>query len=296
MFLGKVECSGLQNCYRVFNDTLDLVATTEVGPNIVRFGFIGDRNEFHGDPPHHYGGHAMRHAPEAQERKFPATAPVAVEEHDKFIRLTQPIEVPTGTQKEMDIPTTIKGNHISIVNRIYNRGLWPVELAPWAYKIMAGGGKGIVPVPPFIPQNSGGSLLPTTCISVWCYCDLTDSRLILGKKYIMLKQDSKAPGVYKFGMAVSDGWAAYYNNGHLFVATFDFKKGANYPDFNNTVQFWTGPGFEFETLGPLVKLQPGESTEHIENWFLFKDVPEPKNDTDIDKNILPLIQQAKKSV
>jgi hypothetical protein len=182
------------------------------------------------------------------------------------------------------------------VNRIYNRGLWPVELAPWAYKIMEFGGKGIVPMPPFIPQNSGGSLLPTTCISVWCYCDLMDSRLILGKKYIMLKQDNKAPGVYKFGMAVSDGWAAYYNNGHLFVATFDFKKGANYPDFNNTVQFWTGPGFEFETLGPLVKLQPGESTEHIENWFLFKDVPEPNNDTDIDKNILPLIQQAKKSV
>ena len=74
--------------------------------------------------------------PEAQERKFPARSPVAVAEHDKFIRLTQPVEVPTGTQKELDIPTTIKGNHISIVNRIYNRGLWPVELAPWAYKIM----------------------------------------------------------------------------------------------------------------------------------------------------------------
>ena len=291
----KVECSGLKNCYRIFNETVDLIATTEVGPNIVRFGFIGDRNEFQGDPPRHYGGHAMRHAPEAKERKFPAKDPVTVEEHDKFIRLTQPTEVATGIQKEMDIPLTLKGNHVSIVNRLYNRGLWPVELAPWAYKIMLSGGKGIVPMPPFIPQNSGGSLLPTTCISVWCYCDLTDSRLILGKKYIMLKQDSEAPGVYKFGMMVPDGWTAYYNNGHLFVITYDFKKGAVYPDFNNTVQFFSGTGFEFETLGPLVKLQPGESTELIENWFLFKDVPEPKNDSDLDQNILPLIQRIQKS-
>ena len=291
----KVEFYGLKNCYRIFSDTVDLIATTEVGPNIVRFGFIGDRNEFQGDPPHHYGGHAMRHAPEAKERKFPAKDPVTVEEHDKYFRLTQPTEVATGIQKEMDIPLTTKGNQVTIVNRLYNRGLWPVELAPWAYKIMLSGGKGIVPMPPFIPQNSGGSLLPTTCISVWCYCDLTDSRLILGKKYIMLKQDSKAPGVYKFGMMVPDGWTAYYNNGHLFVITYDFKKGAVYPDFNNTVQFFSGTGFEFETLGPLVKLQPGESTELVENWFLFRDVPEPKNDSDLDQNILPLIRKIKQS-
>ena len=291
----KVEFYGLKNCYRIFNSIIDLVVTTEIGPNIVRFGFVGERNEFYGDPPHHYGGHAMRHAPEAQERKFPALDPVMVEEHDKFIRLTQPTEKPTGIQKEMDIPVSIKGNHVSIVNRLYNRGLWPVELAPWAYTIMSLGGKGIIPLPPFIPQNSGGPLLPTSSIAIWCYCDLTDPRLILGKKYIMVKQDSKVPGVYKIGMLVPDGWTAYYNDGHLFVVTYDYKKDAIYPDYNSTVEFWTGPGFELETLAPLVTLQPGASAEHVENWFLFRDVPEPKNDNDIDRNILPLIQKTKKS-
>ena len=66
----KVEFSDLKNCYRIFNDTVDLIATTAVGPNIVRFGFAGDRNEFHGDPPHHYGGHAMRHAPESKRTEI----------------------------------------------------------------------------------------------------------------------------------------------------------------------------------------------------------------------------------
>jgi hypothetical protein len=39
---------------------------------------------------------------------------------------------------------------------------------------------------------------------------------------------------------------------------------------------------------------PGGSAEHVENWYLFRDVPEPKNDTDIDRNILPLVKKIKK--
>ena len=291
-----VEFSGLKNCIRLSNDTIDLIATTEIGPNIVRFGFVGDRNEFFGEPPRMWGGHHLRHAPEDKARNFPENSPVAVEKHDTFIRLTQPTEIPTGIQKEIDIPTSFKGNHVKITNRLYNRGLWPVEVAPWSIDLVGRDGKGIIPMPPYVPQGTpGASVLPTTCISVWCYSDLTDPRLTIGKKYIMVRQDLKVPGSYKIGMNVPDGWTAYYNNGHLFVVTFDYKKDAKYPDFNNTVQFWTGQGFELETLAPLSILNPGESAEHIENWFLFKDVPEPKNDSDIEINILPLVQQAKKT-
>jgi hypothetical protein len=289
--LEKVEFFGLKNCIRISNDTIDLIATTDLGPNVVRFGFVGDRNEFFGDPPRFYGGHAIRHAPEARERKFPANNPLAVEQHDTFVRLTQPTEIPTGIQKEMDIPTTITGNHISIVNRLYNRGVWPIETAPWAYTIMALGGKGIVPLHSFLPQNAA-PLLPVSNISMWAYNDMSDPRLQWGKKYIMLKQDVKAPGCFKLGMMVPDGWTAYWNDGHLFIVTYEFKKGRVYPDFNNTVQFWSGMGFELETLAPFSKLQPGESAEHTENWFLFKDVPEPKNDSDLDNYVLPLVQKS----
>jgi len=295
----KVEFLGLKNCYRIFNDTVDLIATTDVGPNIIRFGFVGERNEFIPDPPPDktpsgVGGHTLRHAPEAIEREFPARDPVAMEKHEGFIRLTQPTDK-TGIQKEMDIPVSIKGNHLSIVHRLYNRGLWPVELAPWASSIMADGGKAIIPLPSRIPQNTGGPLLPTSCIALWCYCDPTDPRLVLGKKYVVLKQDSKLQGSYKLGMLVPDGWAAYYNNGHLFVVTYKYQKDGVYPDYYSSVECWTGMAFELETLAPFVTLKPGASAEHVENWYLFRDVPEPKNDDDIDRNILPLIKKAQQS-
>ena len=289
----KVEFFGLKNCYHIFNDTVELIATTEVGPNIVRFGFIGERNEFLGKVSDRFAGHMLRHAPEARERSCPATDPVAIEEHDKFIRLTQPTEKPTGIQKEMDIPTFIDDNHVRIVHRLYNRGLWAIEISPWADTIMPPGGKAILPLPPRFPRRGGGPVLPTCSIAIWCYCNLADPRLVWGEKYVMLKQDSKVPGAYKLGMLVSDGWVAYYNEGHLFVVTYDYKEDAKYPDFNSPVEIMSAEAVELETLAPLVTLKPGSSTEYIENWFVFRDVPELNNDKDIDQSVLPLIQKIK---
>jgi len=293
----KIEFSGLKNCYRFSNDTVDLVAATEIGPNILRFGFVGDRNEFCVNKTDWgYGAHSIRHAPEALPRYFPEVNQLAVEEHDKFIRFTQTKVPPTGIKKEMDIPISIKGNHISIVHRLYNCGLWPIKISTWATTQVQVGGRSIFPLPPRFPPFSNGPLLPSSNIAIWCYCDLSDQRLVFGKKYVILKQDDDVPGAYKLGLLDSDGWLAYYNNGHLFVIIYDFKEGAIYPDNNSPAECFTTKGnFELETLAPLVTLPPGGSEEQIENWFLFRDVPEPKNDDDIDNHILPLIKKIKKS-
>ena len=34
------------NCYRLSNDQIELLITSEIGPRIVRFGFICNENEF----------------------------------------------------------------------------------------------------------------------------------------------------------------------------------------------------------------------------------------------------------
>ena len=63
-------------------------------------------------------------------------------------------------------------------------------------------GKAILPLPQRFLPFSGGPLLPTSSMAIWCYCDLSDPRLVLGKKYVMFKQDDKVPGVYKLGLLV----------------------------------------------------------------------------------------------
>src|SRR6516225_10413308 len=42
----KIEYKGWPNCYRVSNGEVELVVTGDVGPRVIRFGFIGGQNVF----------------------------------------------------------------------------------------------------------------------------------------------------------------------------------------------------------------------------------------------------------
>jgi len=108
----KINYQGWPNCYRLFNECIELIATTDIGPRIIRFGFVGQQNEFAefahmigrtgGNEWRGYGGHRLWHAPEAQPRSYiPDNEPITIEQHDDFIRLIQPME--TGKLADMII-------------------------------------------------------------------------------------------------------------------------------------------------------------------------------------------------
>ena len=110
----RTNYRGWQNCYRISNGLVDLVVTADVGPRIIRFGFVGEENEFKeyddmvgatgGAEWRIYGGHRLWHAPEARPRSYyPDNLPVELEEHAGFVRVVQPTETTTGIQKEIDI-------------------------------------------------------------------------------------------------------------------------------------------------------------------------------------------------
>lgn len=296
----KINYQGWPNCYRLFNEHVELIVTTDIGPRIIRFGFVGQQNEFAefvhtagkigGNEWRDYGGHRLWHAPEAQPRSYiPDNEPITIEQHDDFIRLIQPTETATGIQKEIDLYMSPDKAHVVVVHRLYNRGLWDVKLAPWAISVMAPGGKAIIPLPP--RGSHSDNLLPTSVLTIWPFTDLSDHRWIMGRRYIMLHHDKDASEPQKAGVMVSDGWTAYFNKGHLFIKTFDYMSGALYPDFGCSVESFTNKAFlELETLGPLTLLEPDESVEHVEKWFLFRDIPEPHTDSDIEQHILPLVK------
>jgi len=305
----KVTYAGWNNCYRMSNGEVELIAVADVGPRIIRFGFVGEENEFFenksdlgktgGNEWRIYGGHRLWAAPESSPRTyFPDNAPVEVKVQGATLKLTAPPEFDpsfkgnTGLQKEMEI-TMHQDGHVTLLHRIANRNLWPVELAPWALSVMAPKGRAIVPTPE--PRPHPQALLPVRPMAVWSYTNLADPRFIWGRKYIVLKQDPERKEPQKIGFGNERGWAAYARSGHLFLKLFNYLEGAKYPDFGSNNELWTSPEIlEVETLGPMTVLKPGESVEHSENWFLFKGVQVSDDESSIDANVLPRVKEAEK--
>lgn len=296
----RINYHGWSNSIRMTNEQVDLVLLADVGPRIIRFGFVGEANEFHeyedtlgsigGHVWRNYGGHRLWYAPEDPVRTYhPDNVRVQAALQSGRVTLTQPTD-PVGIQKEMSVWLPPNDAHVRVTHYMRNCTSECIELAPWALSVMVPGGTAILPLPP--RGEHPEHLLPTSTVSLWPYTDLTDPRWTLGKRYVMLRQDSQAPCPQKVGAMVPDGWAAYARAGHLFVAIFPHFPDAPYPDLGCNAELWTDSDMlEVETLGPLGLLAPGETVEHVEHWFLFRDVPEVDGEADIDKYILPCIEQ-----
>ncbi|MBN2470645.1 MAG: hypothetical protein JXN59_07985 [Anaerolineae bacterium] len=296
----QISYKGWENCCRISNGKLELVVTLDVGPRVIRLGFVDGPNmlanfpemmgQTGGDEWRIYGGHRLWAAPEVQPRSYyPDNAPVTIGQHDDFVRFIPPVEAVNGITKEIDIALDESANHATVTHRIRNVGVWPIELAPWALSVMDQGGTAIIPLPPRGTHET--HLLPANSMTFWAYTDMSDPRWTWGEKYILLRQDPAAARPQKVGAMIPSGWAAYAAHSNLFVKTFQFDASAVYPDMNCNVETFTNSQMlELETLGPLVTLNPGEAVEHVEQWYLFAGVEQPASDADVDANILPVVQ------
>jgi hypothetical protein len=297
----QVEYQGWANCYRLANGEVELLVTTDVGPRILQFGFAGEGNELGefaemwgktgGDEWRIYGGHRLWHAPEALPRTYyPDNGPVAWEQDGAVIRLRPAVEGTTGIQKEIEIALHPEKAAVRLTHRLVNRNLWPVTLAPWALTVMATGGTAVIPLPP--RGTHPEDLLPTSDLTLWAYTDMSDGRWTWGERYILLRQEPGMARPQKIGAFVPDGWLAYARNGHLFVKTFGVTAGAEYPDRGSNVELFTNATMiELETLGPLALVEPGAAVEHVERWYLWRDVERPTNDADVTKHIAPILEK-----
>lgn len=290
---------GWANSLRLFNNLVDLVILTEIGPRIMRYGFVGEDNLFvelpetlgqsGGKSWHVYGGHRLSHAPQADPRShYPDNFPVEYAKKEGFVRVTQPVESTNGIQKELDIYLDAHSTKVTVVHRLYNRNLWPVELAPWALSAMRTGGQAVAPLPPRGTHHD--DLQPTGCVSLWAYTDMSDPRWKWGREYVFLSQDPEKQEPQKAGFWVPAGWAAYHWNDVLFIKQFEIKNGKKYPDKNVNVEFYTDHSLiEVETLGPLKCIEPDQSVEHVETWSLQRGVAPLDDEHSVGDEIAPLL-------
>src|SRR3954465_6431784 len=123
----KVAYGGWANCIKLSNGQIELIATTDVGPRVIRFGFIGGDNLFKEFPDHmgktggdqwrSFGGHRLWHAPEIRPRTYaPDNSPVEAKWDGKTLKLIQPVEASTGIQKEIEVTLSKNENRVTVVH------------------------------------------------------------------------------------------------------------------------------------------------------------------------------------
>jgi hypothetical protein len=291
MNVEEVSYAGWKRCLRISNDEIEAIVTLDVGPRIIRCGFVGGVNEFVEYPEQigktgeniyrSYGGHRLWVAPEQKPRTYyPDNNPVTMMKKGETIRFRAPAEVGTGVQKEIRVTMSLKMNSFHVEHFLTNNSEAPLTAAAWALSVMAPGGRAIIPQEQFKPHPE--ILQPVRGMALWSYTDMTDPRWTWGKKFVQLRQDSSLQTPQKFGVLNKQGWCAYTNGDRLFLKTVPFSQNAAYPDFDCNCEFFTNHRMlELETLSPLKTLQPGETIQHDERWFLFRNIHIGTSDDDI---------------
>lgn len=297
----KTEYKGWSNCYRVSNGEIELIVTGDVGPRVIRFGFVGGQNLFKEFPEQLgrsgeekfqlRGGDRVWKAPEDPVATWaPDNVPVTVRLTPTGLVATEPVEPLTNLQKEIEISMPSSGTGATVYHRITNRSLFTLEFAPWALTMMAPGGTAVTGFPP--RGKHPANLEATNPLVMWAYTNLADSRWRFTRKYLMLRQDPKDGEAQKLGMFNPDTWAAYVVSNELFVKRTTSDRAKTYPDFGCSFETFTNSDFlEIETLGPMTKMAPGQMVEHIEHWGLYRNVVlKDWNDEELDRVLLPLVQ------
>jgi len=90
------------------------------------------------------------------------------------------------------------------------------------------------------------------------------------------------------------GWIGYLNQGALFIKRIPYEEGKTYPDNGCNFETFSNQEMqEIESLGPIVKLAPAKSVEHVERWELIGGLElleGIKPEDEIDSKILPKIK------
>lgn len=292
-------------CVRLSNGSIELLATLDFGPRVIRFGFIDGTNMFcedvnvvssasGSDFDKHYGegatwyirgGHRLWTSPEGDPRSYyPDNDPVVYEKIENGVILTPPEQKWTQLQMQLKITMCPETDNVTVDHYITNTGAWTVEFAAWGLTVLAQNGIEIVPQP---TKDTG--LLGNRVLGLWPYTKMTDERVFWGDKYITLRQNPEIDRKFKLGINSEHGFAAYILDGNMFIKRFDVKEDGNYPDGGMSFETFTNSlMLEMESVGELTKLGSGEKLSLTEKWEMVKDV---SGDTETEAGIEEIVDK-----
>ena len=281
MSIETLSYMGLPGCLKLSNGSVDVIATTTVGPRILFYGPTGGSNvmghflDASKDTAlgtwKPYGGHRLWVWPEV----FPATYapdndPVEHSTEGEFGLVLRQAVDKAGMQKTMRLTLSPTGSHVRLQQTVTSHNLWPIDIAAWAISIVDAG----TSVIPRVPFQTHDEYVPVTQPLALCaFTDLQDPRFTLGLKYLLLRGDPERAGSQKLGLRNKQEWCAHLVNDLLFVKRFTHEERAEYPDYGVNTEVYTEGRFqELELLGPRRVVETGESLTLVEDWHLFEDV------------------------
>jgi hypothetical protein len=109
---------------------------------------------------------------------------------------------------------------------------------------------------------------------LWPYSSWQDDRLFADDNYVWIEAQPY-PAELKIGL-LACGWLGYLRSGLFFLKRFDPQLELLHPDLNTNAQLYCNHRYiELETLAPLMTLEPGQSSVHLETWEIHRaaDVP-----------------------
>lgn len=291
------------------NGNIEAYVTVDVGPRIIRFGFIGGQNLMQdereavgsktdeafeayygkGKKWENLGGHRIWLSPEHYPASYyPDLEPVPYDVDQSDPRGTvyfyAPVEKENFIFKELIVSMSEdRPDSMIVTMRATNVSDKPMRFSIWGLTVAAQGGTEIIPM-----NTDDTGLLSNRTVMAWPYTNMGDERVKWRNKYVTLKQDPNAEGPFKLGFDLKGGTVHYLLNGEVFTKYhMTHHPDSDYPDNGCSFETYTNPAFiEIESLSPLCDVAPGSRSELTELWLLQKspmESPDLSTDESIDK-------------
>ena len=296
-------------CVRMYNDTVELFVTIDMGPRVLGYNLLGKDNmfcvlkdtdgNFNDEVFSNYywpgayhkttGGHRIWVAPESKpETYYPDNDPIEyqVRESTWAVGGKSIIFLP-APQKCNDVKLALEiefmgGSKIRVHQKVQNLAPYPRTMAIWGISML--NYKGIE----LIKHNTyDNGLLPNRKISLWSYSDSADKRFINTSKYMGIKMDTSATTAFKFGTDSRFGEAVYCTDDQVFICRYPtYHDSAEYVDNGCSFESYTSDCvMELETLDCLREFKPNQEIAFKIIWEIVDNpgTPDITNDDDIDR-------------
>ena len=255
----------------------------QAGPRLVRLFLAGSTDNLLAEVPeahwptpwgeyHLRGGHRVSIAPEALELSYvPDDTGLIVEELPTGVRLMRPTEAASGVSKSIELQLHPDRPALTLRHAVQNDRSEPITIAAWAVTQLPVGGIAVASLRLTDVVNRHA---PDRSLVLWPYTSWHDERLFADDDYVWIDAQPVEEEL-KIGV-LARGWLGYLRAGIFFLKRFDPQLALPHPDLNTNAQLYCNQSnLELETLAPLMLLEPGESSLHVETWELYRadDVP-----------------------